>query len=215
MTTENLSRQLKSMKKDVDDINYKKQQIITEMDSLRERVKKCAIACIICIMIQSIVLTVFRDSKSLSLAALGRFLNPIVSIILLYFAVILIVKGFDLFINTDTKLSWRLAKKLGRETAAQQIDIYNGELAKLENQISSIEYELYDNNNVSDRDLPPYYDNEHNKMVNNNKPEYQYIKNQDNEIDDILHGFDDWDDDEDEFESSSELWKKDAMNRFS
>lgn len=144
MRIEQMNKQLQAIQKKKEDTLYRKNLLLKQYETLKETVKKCGLGLLICILFEAVVLTILRGSKSATLAALGGFLSPFAFLVMTVLMIILIIKGFDLLINADTKMSGKLASKLEKDTMTEQIDIYNNMLIKLEVEIDKLENRIYE-----------------------------------------------------------------------
>lgn len=273
MNSLELNKRLKVLGKECENIKHERKLLATEYDNLTELVKKCGIICIVCLVLHSIVLAQFMKSKSVSVIGLGRFLSPFVFIIFIGSFIVFMLKGFDLFLNADTKYSKMLAEKLNKASATDALKSMNETIMTLESEINRIENEIYEmGGKIEDIEeeitrpadiiqleevtgtrgitAPEEITGIEDKwgtseeMLTEEKSEDGFtgemelmdlllnrssvieqvqVKNSSifekkatENVDDILSALDAFDmDDDDEFENSSELWKKDAMKRYS
>lgn len=261
MNSLELNKRLKVLGKECENIKHERKLLATEYDNLTELVKKCGIICIVCLVLHSIVLAQFMKSKSVSVIGLGRFLSPFVFIIFIGSFIVFMLKGFDLFLNADTKYSKMLAEKLNKASATDALKSMNETIMTLESEINRIENEIYEmGGKIEDieeeitrpadiiqlEEITGIEDKwgTSEEMLTEEKSEDGFtgemelmdlllnrssvieqvqVKNSSifekkatENVDDILSALDAFDmDDDDEFENSSELWKKDAMKRYS
>ena len=132
-----------------DDIKHQKKLITKDFENLKDIVKKSGIVCLVCFLIQVIIVGSFLSSKNASVYALGRFLTPFILMIFLIALYIFLNRGFDFFVNVDTKYSKKLAKKLDRFTVTEKLDDLNNAIMRLELEIKRQEDSIYERNYLS------------------------------------------------------------------
>lgn len=142
---------LNRMRGKCDDIKHEKMLIVNEFESLQNTVKKCGIICGICFVIQVLISLVFLRSRDPSIFALGRFLTPLNLAIFLGALYIVLTKGFDMFINLDTKYSKKLADRLNKVTVTEKVDELNDAIMRLEFEMQKMEEKIYENVEVPDQ----------------------------------------------------------------
>ncbi len=228
MDNAQLNQQLKVLRSKCDDVTHEKKLLTTDFDGLKDFVIKVGITSALCLVLRITLLQIFLDSKSASVKALGRFLAPFDYAVFIVAFILFSIRGFDLFINADTKYSKIVAKKLDKATVSDKMNELNSEIMRLQLEINKTETTLYEQGGKPDvirdntLDTITIQDNffSQNDMEQNGifmeEGENLFAKqNQKNSIDDILNGLDDFSvDDEDEFENSSDLWEKDAMKHY-
>jgi hypothetical protein len=168
---------------------------------------------------------------------LGRSLSPIALLIFVVSFVYFLIKGFDFFVNADTKYSRILANKFNINPISDELKIMNEAITMLDIEIDKLENEIYESGEdftVEQQVAEPNITKitkktTANKVVRKTSSSESNIekkkndkyedKNKDNKqknnIDDIFSGLDDFILDDDEFESSSDMWENDAKRRFS
>lgn len=144
MNNAQLNAQLKDLTSKCEDVKHEKKLLTNDFESLKDIVKKSGIVSLILLIFRITVLEIFLGSKSASLKALGRFLNPFVIIVFLAAFLFFLVRGFDWFVNADTKYSKMVAKKLDKPTVSDMLDELNSKIARLELEIGQAENTLYE-----------------------------------------------------------------------
>ncbi|MBQ3584009.1 MAG: hypothetical protein IJA27_04790 [Lachnospiraceae bacterium] len=261
MDSQELKKRRKQLNKECEDRKHERKLLATEYENLQEVVKKCGIVCIVCLVLQSIVLTQFMKSDSVSVIGLGRYLTPFTLAVFFGSFVILLIKGFDLFLNANNKYSKMLAEKLEKVTASETLKNQNDIIMGLEEEIRKIDNELYEMGESLVEDELDETDKEDDYFVeplkikstiqmnylnaNADKRNESFVKpietvepreemhtitqtssmispvkndRKKEDINDILSALDsfgEFGDEDEEEENSSELWKKDAMKRYS
>ena len=288
MNSSDIKKRLKTLQKESEDKKHERKVLATDYEKQVEIVKKSGIVAAISFLFHYVVLvSMMHNTKHVTIAGMGRFLSPFVMIVFIGSFVLFLVKGFDLFVNSDTKYSKPLADKLKiNNPVAAELRRMNDTITMLDVEIDKLENELYESGESFDTDeeekitdikmtagkkeknrvvkrtvleipkpdtksnvsneIADYDVNEVKSEVQNNIADYEVnevkhsiadnimkesdtknktsntsdknkAKSKKNDIDDLFSGLDELalDDDEDDFESSSEMWEKDAMRRFS
>lgn len=286
MNSNDIKKRLKTLQKESEDKKHERKVLATDYEKQVEIVKKSGIVAAIAFLFHYVVLvSMMHNTKHVTIAGMGRFLSPFVMIVFIGSFVLFLIKGFDLFVNSDTKYSKPLADKLKiKNPVAAELKRMNDTITMLDVEIDKLENELYESgesfdteekitdikmtagkkeknrvvkrivlempkpdtkSNVSN-EIADYDVSEVKSEVQNNIADYEVnevkhsisddimkesntknktsvtsdknkAKSKKNDIDDLFSGLDELalDDDEDDFESSSEMWEKDAMRRFS
>lgn len=286
MNSSDIKKRLKTLQKESEDKKHERKVLATDYEKQIEIVKKSGIVAAISFLFHYVVLvSMMHNTKHVTIAGMGRFLSPFVMIVFIGSFVLFLIKGFDLFVNSDTKYSKPLADKLKiKNPVAAELKRMNDTITMLDVEIDKLENELYESgesfdteekitdikmtagkkeknrvvkrivlempkpdtkSNVSN-EIADYDVSEVKSEVQNNIADYEVnevkhsisddimkesntknktsvtsdknkAKSKKNDIDDLFSGLDELalDDDEDDFESSSEMWEKDAMRRFS
>ena len=286
MNSSDIKKRLKTLQKESEDKKHERKVLATDYEKQVEIVKKSGIVAAIAFLFHYVVLvSMMHNTKHVTIAGMGRFLSPFVMIVFIGSFVLFLIKGFDLFVNSDTKYSKPLADKLKiKNPVAAELKRMNDTITMLDVEIDKLENELYESgesfdteekitdikmtagkkeknrvvkrivlempkpdtkSNVSN-EIADYDVSEVKSEVQNNIADYEVnevkhsisddimkesntknktsvtsdknkAKSKKNDIDDLFSGLDELalDDDEDDFESSSEMWEKDAMRRFS
>lgn len=288
MNSSDIKKRLKTLQKESEDKKHERKVLATDYEKQVEIVKKSGMVAAISFLFHYVVLvSMMHNTKHVTIAGMGRFLSPFVMIVFIGSFVLFLVKGFDLFVNSDTKYSKPLADKLKiNNPVAAELRRMNDTITMLDVEIDKLENELYESGESFDTDeeekitdikmiagkkeknrvvkrivleipkpdtksnvsneIADYDVNEVKSEVQNNIADYEVneakhsiadnimkesdtknktsntsdknkAKSKKNDIDDLFSGLDELalDDDEDDFESSSEMWEKDAMRRFS
>ena len=286
MNSSDIKKRLKTLQKESEDKKHERKVLATDYEKQVEIVKKSGMVAAISFLFHYVVLvSMMHNTKHVTIAGMGRFLSPFVMIVFIGSFVLFLIKGFDLFVNSDTKYSKPLADKLKiKNPVAAELKRMNDTITMLDVEIDKLENELYESgesfdteekitdikmtagkkeknrvvkrivlempkpdtkSNVSN-EIADYDVSEVKSEVQNNIADYEVnevkhsisddimkesntknktsitsdknkAKSKKNDIDDLFSGLDELalDDDEDDFESSSEMWEKDAMRRFS
>lgn len=286
MNSSDIKKRLKTLQKESEDKKHERKVLATDYEKQVEIVKKSGIVAAISFLFHYVVLvSMMHNTKHVTIAGMGRFLSPFVMIVFIGSFVLFLVKGFDLFVNSDTKYSKPLADKLKiKNPVAAELKRMNDTITMLDVEIDKLENELYESGESFDteekitdikmtagkkeknrvvkrivlempkpdtksnipNEIADYDVSEVKSEVQNNIADYEVnevkhsisddimkesntknktsvtsdknkAKSKKNDIDDLFSGLDELalDDDEDDFESSSEMWEKDAMRRFS
>lgn len=286
MNSSDIKKRLKTLQKESEDKKHERKVLATDYEKQVEIVKKSGIVAAISFLFHYVVLvSMMHNTKHVTIAGMGRFLSPFVMIVFIGSFVLFLIKGFDLFVNSDTKYSKPLADKLKiKNPVAAELKRMNDTITMLDVEIDKLENELYESGESFDTEekitdikmtagkkeknrvvkrivlempKPDTKSNIPNEIadydvsgvkseVQNNIADYEVnevkhsisddimkesntknktsitsdknkAKSKKNDIDDLFSGLDELalDDDEDDFESSSEMWEKDAMRRFS
>lgn len=286
MNSSDIKKRLKTLQKESEDKKHERKVLATDYEKQIEIVKKSGIVAAISFLFHYVVLvSMMHNTKHVTIAGMGRFLSPFVMIVFIGSFVLFLVKGFDLFVNSDTKYSKPLADKLKiKNPVAAELKRMNDTITMLDVEIDKLENELYESGESFDteekitdikmtagkkeknrvvkrivlempkpdtksnipNEIADYDVSEVKSEVQNNIADYEVnevkhsisddimkesntknktsitsdknkAKSKKNDIDDLFSGLDELalDDDEDDFESSSEMWEKDAMRRFS
>ena len=155
------------------------------------------------------------SKKHIVLGGLARWTNPWAMLVCLISGVLFIWRGFDLLVNSDTNLGNKLAQLVGinnRPAAAVLADL-NNDIMKVEVAIQKLEDALYESGDYSNKSEKTYNE----VPIKNEKVVAKDKKiNEDKEIDkldEILNSLKELGlDDEDDFESTSEMWEKDTKH---
>ncbi len=286
MNSSDIKKRLKTLQKESEDKKHERKVLATDYEKQVEIVKKSGIVAAIAFLFHYVVLvSMMHNTKHVTIAGMGRFLSPFVMIVFIGSFVLFLIKGFDLFVNSDTKYSKPLADKLKiKNPVAAELKRMNDTITMLDVEIDKLENELYESGESFDteekitdikmtagkkeknrvvkrivlempkpdtksnipNEIADYDVSEVKSEVQNNIADYEVnevkhsisddimkesntknktsitsdknkAKSKKNDIDDLFSGLDELalDDDEDDFESSSEMWEKDAMRRFS
>lgn len=286
MNSSDIKKRLKTLQKESEDKKHERKVLATDYEKQVEIVKKSGIVAAISFLFHYVVLvSMMHNTKHVTIAGMGRFLSPFVMIVFIGSFVLFLIKGFDLFVNSDTKYSKPLADKLKiKNPVAAELKRMNDTITMLDVEIDKLENELYESGESFDteekitdikmtagkkeknrvvkrivlempkpdtksnipKEIADYDVSEVKSEVQNNIADYEVnevkhsisddimkesntknktsvtsdknkAKSKKNDIDDLFSGLDELalDDDEDDFESSSEMWEKDAMRRFS
>ena len=286
MNSSDIKKRLKTLQKESEDKKHERKVLATDYEKQVEIVKKSGMVAAISFLFHYVVLvSMMHNTKHVTIAGMGRFLSPFVMIVFIGSFVLFLVKGFDLFVNSDTKYSKPLADKLKiKNPVAAELKRMNDTITMLDVEIDKLENELYESGESFDteekitdikmtagkkeknrvvkrivlempkpdtksnipNEIADYDVSEVKSEVQNNIADYEVnevkhsisddimkesntknktsvtsdknkAKSKKNDIDDLFSGLDELalDDDEDDFESSSEMWEKDAMRRFS
>lgn len=286
MNSSDIKKRLKTLQKESEDKKHERKVLATDYEKQIEIVKKSGMVAAISFLFHYVVLvSMMHNTKHVTIAGMGRFLSPFVMIVFIGSFVLFLVKGFDLFVNSDTKYSKPLADKLKiKNPVAAELKRMNDTITMLDVEIDKLENELYESGESFDteekitdikmtagkkeknrvvkrivlempkpdtksnipNEIADYDVSEVKSEVQNNIADYEVnevkhsisddimkesntknktsvtsdknkAKSKKNDIDDLFSGLDELalDDDEDDFESSSEMWEKDAMRRFS
>ena len=286
MNSSDIKKRLKTLQKESEDKKHERKVLATDYEKQVEIVKKSGIVAAISFLFHYVVLvSMMHNTKHVTIAGMGRFLSPFVMIVFIGSFVLFLIKGFDLFVNSDTKYSKPLADKLKiKNPVAAELKRMNDTITMLDVEIDKLENELYESgesfdteekitdikmtagkkeknrvvkrivlempkpdtksnvsNEIADYDVSEVKSEVQNNIANYEVNEVKHsisddimkesntknktsvtsdknkAKSKKNDIDDLFSGLDELalDDDEDDFESSSEMWEKDAMRRFS
>ena len=288
MNSSDIKKRLKTLQKESEDKKHERKVLATDYEKQVEIVKKSGMVAAISFLFHYVgLVSMMHNTKHVTIAGMGRFLSPFVMIVFIGSFVMFLVKGFDLFVNSDTKYSKPLADKLKiNNPVATELRRMNDTITMLDVEIDKLENELYESGESFDTDeeekitdikmtagkkeknrvvkrivleipkpdtksnvsneIADYDVSEVKSEVQNNIADYEVnevkhsisddimkesntknktsvtsdknkAKSKKNDIDDLFSGLDELalDDDEDDFESSSEMWEKDAMRRFS
>lgn len=286
MNSSDIKKRLKTLQKESEDKKHERKVLATDYEKQVDIVKKSGIVAAISFLFHYVVLvSMMHNTKHVTIAGMGRFLSPFVMIVFIGSFVLFLIKGFDLFVNSDTKYSKPLADKLKiKNPVAAELKRMNDTITMLDVEIDKLENELYESGESFDteekitdikmtagkkeknrvvkrivlempkpdtksnipNEIADYDVSEVKSEVQNNIADYEVnevkhsisddimkesntknktsvtsdknkAKSKKNDIDDLFSGLDELalDDDEDDFESSSEMWEKDAMRRFS
>ena len=286
MNSSDIKKRLKTLQKESEDKKHERKVLATDYEKQVDIVKKSGIVAAISFLFHYVVLvSMMHNTKHVTIAGMGRFLSPFVMIVFIGSFVLFLIKGFDLFVNSDTKYSKPLAEKLKiKNPVAAELKRMNDTITMLDVEIDKLENELYESGESFDteekitdikmtagkkeknrvvkrivlempkpdtksnipNEIADYDVSEVKSEVQNNIADYEVnevkhsisddimkesntknktsvtsdknkAKSKKNDIDDLFSGLDELalDDDEDDFESSSEMWEKDAMRRFS
>lgn len=270
MNSSDIKKRLKTLQKESEDKKHERKVLATDYEKQVEIVKKSGMVAAISFLFHYVVLvSMMHNTKHVTIAGMGRFLSPFVMIVFIGSFVLFLVKGFDLFVNSDTKYSKPLADKLKiKNPVAAELKRMNDTITMLDVEIDKLENELYESgesfdteekitdikmtagkkeknrvvkrivlempkpdtksnipNEIADYDVSEVKHNISDNVMKetgtknktSNTSDKNKTKSKKNDIDDLFSGLDELalDDDEDDFESSSEMWEKDAMRRFS
>lgn len=270
MNSSDIKKRLKTLQKESEDKKHERKVLATDYEKQVEIVKKSGMVAAISFLFHYVVLvSMMHNTKHVTIAGMGRFLSPFVMIVFIGSFVLFLVKGFDLFVNSDTKYSKPLADKLKiKNPVAAELKRMNDTITMLDVEIDKLENELYESgesfdteekitdikmtagkkeknrvvkrivlempkpdtksnipNEIADYDVSEVKHNISDNVMKetgtknktSNTSDKNKTKSKKNDIDDLFSGLDELalDEDEDDFESSSEMWEKDAMRRFS
>ena len=270
MNSSDIKKRLKTLQKESEDKKHERKVLATDYEKQVEIVKKSGMVAAISFLFHYVVLvSMMHNTKHVTIAGMGRFLSSFVMIVFIGSFVLFLVKGFDLFVNSDTKYSKPLADKLKiKNPVAAELKRMNDTITMLDVEIDKLENELYESgesfdteekitdikmtagkkeknrvvkrivlempkpdtksnipNEIADYDVSEVKHNISDNVMKetgtknktSNTSDKNKTKSKKNDIDDLFSGLDELalDEDEDDFESSSEMWEKDAMRRFS
>lgn len=224
-----LKKQRQIIVKKKDDIEYERKKYLEEYNELKEIVTKTGFVCLVCLILE-IFFVVFLNGKSATLLGIAKFLSPFVLAIFIGALVIFLSKGFNLFINADTDWSKKLAAKLERTRFAEVLEEINSTIIRLDIEIDKLNKELeLAGVDVDDLDIKSEMLTKEDKIIKRTEDEIIEDKKSEvkktvvkkavfeqktsDDVDDLLSALDSLglsDDEDDEFENSSELWKKDS-----
>ena len=224
-----LKKQRQIIVKKKDDIEYERKKYLEEYNELKEIVTKTGFVCLVCLILE-IFFVVFLNGKSATLLGIAKFLSPFVLAIFIGALVIFLSKGFNLFINADTDWSKKLAAKLERTRFAEVLEKINSTIIRLDIEIDKLNKELeLAGVDVDELDIKSEILTKEDKIIKRTEDEIIEDKKSEvkktvvkkavfeqktsDDVDDLLSALDSLglsDDEDDEFENSSELWKKDS-----
>lgn len=144
MDNAQLNKQLKLLTKRCSDVEHEKKLLANDYEGLKRFVIRTGIISLVCLILRITVLQIFLNSKDVSVKALGRFLSPFDYAVFLVTLILFLIRGFDLFINADTKYSKLAAKKLDKPTVSEKMDELNSEIMRLQFEIDKAETTLYE-----------------------------------------------------------------------
>lgn len=239
MNSNKLNEQLEMLIKERKEKQRERKEIDTDYTDLKEIVKKCGITSLISLIVYTGIFTMMINGKFYALKGIALFFRPFVFFIFLGSFIVLLIKGFDLYTNLDFKYSKKLADKFKINSYSEQLRILDGAIIFLNIRISEIEDELYENGDFHQTskqydllfddfepvelnlDQEPVKEQQTQKTIENKtviKAEDMIKKvrktEKTNSIENIFSGLDNLDDDEEEL-NSSEMWKNDAMKKYS
>lgn len=240
MEINQLNEQLKLFTKQSIDKKQERKNLDTEYEHLKSVVKKCAVISFVSLCVYTGIFSMMIHSKFYALKGIAIFLRPFVFFVFVGSFVYLLLKGYDWFINANTKYSRQMAEKFKVNSISEQLEILDGVINYLDTSIAKVEDKIYeievgDGENVSYKKKPSNQKDvlhsegmlknekltDSHKHDQKNKQKYnsneQYIKNKKNKtdsIENIFNGLDDIDEDEEEM-NSSEMWQNDAMKKYS
>ena len=235
-----IKRRIKTLRKECDDKKNERKILATEYEAQKEIVKKSGVIALLTVLINYVILVpLSKDISHASMAGLGRFLSPFMLFAFIICFVIFLMRGYDLFINMDTKYSRKLAAKVGKELMCDEIKLLNEAITMMDSEIARLENELYEsgeNFEIEDdavAELPSINpiikkaEKQEQKKVEKTvikketdkkqpekkQPEKKQPKKE--SVSDIFSGLDELIlDEDDDFESSSDMWASDAMKRY-
>lgn len=234
MDTVKMEKQKKLLMRAKDDILYEKNQLMDNYEKLEDVVIKTGIISLISALFQIICVGAMLKSKNVVLMGLGRYLTPFVLLIFTVAFLTFIIKGFDFFINMDTELSEKASKKLDKVTYVEKIAELNNSIIRIDIELEKINKKLGSEDDIIASEMLDDYVDDDNKIeyeprveINNteNISKYEEVNIIDTErkkkesdilvsenVDDILNALDYFGlgDEDDDFENSSELWKRDS-----
>ena len=224
-----IKEKISVLKKQRDDKKYERKLLATDYENHKELVKKSGITSLITILVYYVILLPLTHyKKSVTLMGLGRFLIPFALLVFLVSFIYFLVKGFDFFVNADSKYSKMLAEKFNINSVSDELRLMNEAITMMDVEIARLEDELYE----SGEDFKfQETDNKENtlqkKSIERKSTSVKRYRinlvSEDNNAsdvseDDTFNRLDEYllhDEDEEDFESSSDMWEKDNMSRFS
>ena len=224
MKASEIVKKIEELQKELEDRKYQRKRLASEYEELVKIVKTSGMIFALAIAIFIGFVGPFSYSKKhIVLGGLARWTNPWAMLVCLISGVLFIWRGFDLLVNSDTNLGNKLAQLVGinnRPAAAVLADL-NNDIMKVEVAIQKLEDALYESGDYSNKSEKTYNEvpikNE--KAVAKDKKidvEDKIKINEDKEIDkldEILNFLKELGlDDEDDFESTSEMWEKDTKH---
>ncbi len=254
MNSSEIKEKIRILNKESEDKKHERKVLATDYEKQKEMVKKSGVTALLSFLIHYVLLVpVMDNTKHVTIAGMARFLSPFLMIIFFVSFVYFLIKGFDFFVNADTKYSKVLAKKLKSESVSEELRLMNETITMLDIEINRLENELYESGeDLFDETSKNTVKNKmmageiiERKVINRTAIESRKViseiekdikvdlkayteedstldfeesnNTKKNDINALLNGLDDFalDDYDDELESSSELWEKDAMRRFS
>ena len=145
MDSSEINNKINLLRKECEDRKYERKVLATDYEHQAEMVKKSGIVSIVAFLIHYVLLVPFMDNtKHVTIAGMSRFLSPFVMIIFLASFVYFLIKGFDLFVNSDTKYSKKLAVKLKINSVSDALNQMNDTITMLDIEIDKLENELYE-----------------------------------------------------------------------
>lgn len=154
MNSSDIKKRLKTLQKESEDKKHERKVLATDYEKQVEIVKKSGIVAAISFLFHYVVLvSMMHNTKHVTIAGMGRFLSPFVMIVFIGSFVLFLVKGFDLFVNSDTKYSKPLADKLKiNNPVAAELRRMNDTITMLDVEIDKLENELYESGESFDTD---------------------------------------------------------------
>ena len=146
MNSSDIKKRLKTLQKESEDKKHERKVLATDYEKQIEIVKKSGMVAAISFLFHYVVLvSMMHNTKHVTIAGMGRFLSPFVMIVFIGSFVLFLVKGFDLFVNSDTKYSKPLADKLKiKNPVAAELKRMNDTITMLDVEIDKLENELYE-----------------------------------------------------------------------
>lgn len=146
MNSSDIKKRLKTLQKESEDKKHERKVLATDYEKQVEIVKKSGMVAAISFLFHYVVLvSMMHNTKHVTIAGMGRFLSPFVMIVFIGSFVLFLVKGFDLFVNSDTKYSKPLADKLKiNNPVAAELRRMNDTITMLDVEIDKLENELYE-----------------------------------------------------------------------
>lgn len=233
MAMNNIKENINVLKKQRDDKKYERKILATDYEKQKQMVKISGVTALISLLVHYVILLpLTHNTKHVTLMGLGRFLTPFVLLVFLVSFIFFLWKGFDFFVNADTKYSKILAEKFKVNSVSDELRLMNEAITMLDTEIDRLENELYESGadfgieekSVKEPEQVKRYrinlvEEEPRPIVEKGKTEQIADKKEthNSSVDDILSGLDEFmldDGEDDDFESSSDMWEKDAMSRF-
>lgn len=219
MVMSNLNENINVLKKRRDDKKYERKLLATDYEKQKEMVKISGITALIAVLIHyAILLPLTRSTKHVTLMGLGRFLTPFILLIFIVSFVFFLWKGFDFFVNADTKYSKILAEKFKIHSVSDELRMMNEAITMMDIEIARLEDELYESGaDFTEEVKKPKTVKRYRINLTEEAEAVPPQESQNSALNDIFSGLDDYmlnDEDEEDFESSSDMWEQDAMRRF-
>ena len=241
MKVDEINKNITELQKELEDRKYQRKRIAEAYDELIKRVRKSGIIALICLVLQVVLFTPgSNDRHHLSLAAFSRSMTPIMIIGFIASFGYFVWKGYDLLLNSNTDIGNKLADKRNKTTTpiSLVLDELNNEIMNVENALQKYNDKLYESGGVYKEPskkgdmitkAPEKYEARViERTIIEKKPISKPVeesfesdsflddaKDSMKNIDDILNGLDStFLDDEDEFETSESLWKKDTKGKY-
>lgn len=136
-----ISGRLDYLYKDREEKLEKRLGIATEMEKLEKNVLVYGVIALGSLIVHNVLLMFLANSKNPSLNGLSDFLKPAFFVLFLFGLVMFVAKGYDLVINSRTKLGKKLAEKLKQKSMSNEIESLNTAIMFLEGEIDKLEEE--------------------------------------------------------------------------